>query len=58
MRSISPKVLSASSASAAPGALVGLDHVEGQSFITFTKIPEPDQEFAWLLRPSNGASRP
>lgn len=25
--------------------------IEGQSFITFTKIPEPDQEFARLFRP-------
>ncbi|MBD3664187.1 LysR family transcriptional regulator [Sulfitobacter sp. TSTF-M16] len=25
--------------------------IEGQNFITFTKIPEPDQEFARLFRP-------
>ena len=25
--------------------------IEGQTFITFTKIPEPDQEFARLFRP-------
>ena len=36
--------------------LAGLDAVsardiEGQSFITFTKIPEPDREFARLFRP-------
>lgn len=31
--------------------VVGARDIEGQSFITFTKIPEPDQEFARLFRP-------
>lgn len=30
---------------------IGARDIEGQSFITFTKIPEPDQEFARLFRP-------
>lgn len=32
-------------------ASVGARDIEGQNFITFTKIPEPDQEFARLFRP-------
>lgn len=30
---------------------VGARDIEGQTFITFAKIPEPDQEFARLFRP-------
>ena len=43
----------------APGhRLAGRDHVEGsdivgESFITYTKVPEPDREFARLFRPTD-----
>lgn len=35
----------------AEASAVSARDIEGQSFITFTKIPEPDQEFARLFRP-------
>ncbi len=39
-------------------ALAGRDHIEGQDivgedFITYTRIPEPDREYARLFRPNN-----